>query len=373
MQMQPSSFDSYLLSQLLQRVNLAGQAQAPDPGQDTSAQTANPNQTSSLGQDTSAQAPNPNEIVVSASRQLPPQAHQPSQPINYPDAPSVSLTNGPTAPDLGNRSYADSARAAVDNDRQPKSKLHSILDHIGDALLMSNGLSPMYKEEQDQKDLENAMAGFTANPMAAYERASTVDPAFAQKGFDSYQQNQYRNAQLQSLDADRKASIAKDHYLVVKDARITASRALTAAGNDPAKQQAAMSLIQRYAANNGVSMDELGLSPDMSQADRDVYSHTDMSGYQQNEIPMRQQTADAATENAAAHMKNASRPPRPVQPHSTTNVQTYVGDDGYQYTQRSDGSVVKSPTKVRPPTGRSNGRRSISPAPTSGWGPVTRN
>jgi hypothetical protein len=79
------------------------------------------------------------EVILMGLLCLVLRSRQASAKIRFPDAPNVTLTNGPDAPDLGNRSYADAADAANANHPDHKGMfgihgtLRDILGVIGDA------------------------------------------------------------------------------------------------------------------------------------------------------------------------------------------------------------------------------------------------
>jgi hypothetical protein len=274
------------------------------------------------GTDPSQAAPDDGQPIVVEGN--PARPVQPSLPPRMPLAPQPPhLTNGPTPPDLGNRSYVEAARAAVENDRKPKSHLKGILEKLGDAVLINSGRKPMWHDRQEEEDMSNAMQGFTNDPLAAMERMNSVNADKTQEYYKNYQENQYKQGQLKSIDANRQSEQDKRHYDVVKDARITASRMLARAGGDPAKQAAAMGLIQQYAEQNKVGLDELGLHPGMDPDQLDLYAHTDMSGYQQSQVPINQENAQSNRINAEAHNYNAHRPRAASQrqPRAPTEVE----------------------------------------------------
>lgn len=325
--------------------------------------------------DTNPQQPDPaqpapnNEIVVTGNVASP---RDDSRPVDFPPSPSITLSNGPDAPDLGNRSYVEAARAAIANDSKKQSHVHRMLDNIGDAIYRAWGMEPAHNQQRDEEDLKNAMQGFTDNPLAAFERANAVAPEFAAKHYDEYQKNQYNATVAKSLIDNRTDQAADRKFTNVNQARASLQRLISRAQTPDQRAWVAQNYGPLLAAQAGVTPADLGIVPGMDDTQLKNFGEGDMTVYQQEQLPIRQQTADAATLNSQAHMKNASRPPRPVQPRAVTNVQTYVGEDGYQYTQRSDGTVIKSPTKVRP-TRSGIGRRSVAPAPSTGWGTVTRN
>lgn len=313
----PSSIDSYLLSQLLQRANLGDPSQ--DPNQDVSAQPQDASQ---------------NQPIVVTGRQTPAQGRQPSLPVNYPDAPRVSLSNGPDAPDYGNRAQVEAARAAVANDRKPQSKLHSILDNIGDALLMANGNEPIHKNNRDEEDLQNSMVGFTDNPRAAFERANTVNSKFAQEAYKNYQDNQYHQGQLQSLNSSRQSEI-DNRAFDNRDKGMT--RVMQwAYGGMPYDR------IVNAAKSYGISendLQQMGVTPTMTPEDRKAFAYGAMNVNQQVQVPFKEQSLDIAQQNANANKEKADKyqpySPPPRQPRAQTELEYFQQIGGKDPSQRT--------------------------------------
>jgi|SRR6185312_2412451 len=253
--------------------------------------------------------------VVGRQNSQPAQDRQPSLPVNYPDAPNISLSNGPNAPDYGNRSQVEAARAAVANDSKPQGHLSRMLDNLGDAIYKAWGLPAYHKQEQDEKDLQNAMTGFTNNPLAAFERANTVDSKFAQDAYKNYQENQYHQGQLKSLDSNRQSEIYNRNF-DNRDKGMTRVMQWTYGGL-PYNQ------IVNAAKSYGIDesdLQQMGVTPNMTPADRKAFAYGAMNVNQQVQVPFREQALGIAQQNADAHTTNANRPRAGAAHDSTADV-----------------------------------------------------
>lgn len=56
------------------------------------------------------------------------------------------------------------------------SKFRNFLGAIGDALLVSHGMQPMYRQAQQERQLNSALQGFLTNPDAAIASVMQIDP-----------------------------------------------------------------------------------------------------------------------------------------------------------------------------------------------------
>lgn len=71
----------------------------------------------------------------------------------------------------------------------------------------------------------------------------------------------------------------------------------------------AMKQIASVAQSTGIPLEQLGVRPDMSAEERDIYSSGDMTIQQQRSLPMRERQLDIAQQNASANTTRANRPP----------------------------------------------------------------
>lgn len=82
----------------------------------------------------------------------------------------------------------------------------SFLGRLGDALLMMNGNKPLFREKNNERNLQEAMQGFTSDPLATIQKISRIK-GMEGKALDLYNQyvdNQRADAQAQALQEYRK-------------------------------------------------------------------------------------------------------------------------------------------------------------------------
>jgi hypothetical protein len=99
---------------------------------------------------------------------------------------------GPTAPPHGD---ADPNPVQVMGDRF-KPHRGTILGALADGYLIAHGGKPMFTQQREQENMQNAMKGFADNPMQAIRRVGTFDPDTAWKMFNQQIDNQRQQGQL---------------------------------------------------------------------------------------------------------------------------------------------------------------------------------
>lgn len=258
----------------------------------------------------------PQDIVVQATR--PVQKFQKSKAVNFPDAPSrPPLSNGPDAPDFGNRSYAEAAQAALQNDAGihkgmfgTKGTLRNILGLVGDAFLVQAGKHPIYAAKREQERQQDALSGFTDNPMAALERLAQANPDAAQSMYGSVGQLQ-NAAAANAARASRYQQQAQNEA----DAKYQQYARLFSqymGGATPETYSKIKPLLQTLVKRGGLG-NEFNIPDQFDPELAKSYQTGGMTASQQV-VSDQRASHNAATEraadiNARAHMINATRPP----------------------------------------------------------------
>lgn len=141
-----------------------------------------------------------------------PQTQTPEDDILVQAASPSFQENDPAPPPLGNRSFVEEAQQALGTLPQrrglfgTRGTLRDVLGTVGDAFLLQAGRNPLYAPQRQRERVADALTGFTANPLAAVERLSQVDPEAASQLFETVAQQNARQRQLeqQALEAQSK-------------------------------------------------------------------------------------------------------------------------------------------------------------------------
>lgn len=259
------------------------------------------------GQD-AQQLPEEEEIVVQAPRRQPAS----SKSVNFPAAPDAPvLTNGPDAPDFGNRSYVEAARAAMQNVPErsgmfgTRGTLRDILGTLGDAFLLQSGNKAMYAPQRELERNQDALSGFTANPAAAVERlAQFGDPEFAAKLYDMTEANRLRQTQIQGMNDARISQSDKRNF----DKRETGLNRMSRWVRGGLPFDKIVAAAKKYDITPE-ELAELGVTPDMTAEQRSQFASGDMTVNQQEQIPLRKEQLDISRQNAVSSRIRANRPP----------------------------------------------------------------
>lgn len=251
-------------------------------------------------------------------------------PININRAPDTvgtesilvngAQSRGPVEPadlvprSLGNKDFIDEARQAQENAPEhkgmfgTKGTLRDVLGLLGDAFLVQNGDKSVYDVGREREKLSDAMAGFTQDPTGAAERAAYVNPEMGYKLRELQGKDEFRQAQLKSLDASRTSQANDRTFGNYKDTRDYIARmfASDAARKNPAKAMAAAENAARMA---GVTLEQLGVTENMSDEDRAIYAAGDMKVNQTMQLPYTERRVSASERQAAASETRANRPP----------------------------------------------------------------
>jgi hypothetical protein len=163
------------------------------------------------------------------------------------------------------------------------------------------------------------MVGYTNSPeaaMAAVERVTQIDPAAGRALFEQIQADELRRAQIESTRANQQSQAQTRGWDDYKDLRNYAARTLQAV-ETPEDFQYAMSVISSMAQRAGVTLEELGITDNMTPEQRAIYAGGDMTVNQQMNYPLAVQRVAQGQQNADSATRNSTRPraqARPAQP-----------------------------------------------------------
>lgn len=310
-----------------------------------------------------------------------PQEPDPNAPIVVKGSPPVEdrvNVDGPDAPFMGNRNVLDEAAYSASQAPERKGRfgvrgtLRDILGTVGDAFLVQAGKDPLYYNRRQQERQGDAMAGFTQggeSAQAAMERlAAGGFGKEAQTLYDSVQSSQLKDAQLKSLQLDRQDKQNDRRQGNILDLSNRAARILASA-KTPEQQQYAMGLIGKLAAANGLTMDDIGLSADITPEQRGIYSAGDMTVNQQELLPRRDRQLDISQNRAESQRISATKP-RAASTRSQTELEYFKEIGNIPENQRTpsqqafykkytEGTRSAKPSRGVPPA--------INNVDTSGW------
>src|SRR6185503_8836 len=145
------------------------------------------------------------------------------------------------------------------------------------------------------------LVGFTQNPQAAFERLAAVNPELAGKLNDAYQTNQTRQTIAQGVASGKNDAL----YLQKMDKLSKLGSNLLAGSKSPEETAAAVTRLKGLAAALKVDPADLGINDSMSPEEIRAMALGNETPYQQAQVPIKQQNADAHTATAAAAQTNA--------------------------------------------------------------------
>lgn len=222
---------------------------------------------------------------------------------------------------VSNRSYNQELADVQANQPQrrgafgAKGTLRDILGTLGDAFLVQSGNKPVYGPRRDREQNADAMAGFTDNPLAAIERLGHNDPAAAEELYKTYQTDQLKNAQLQSLNASRE-DLAQSRQDKRNDTFYRRASNMLAGVETP-EDVAAVSQLIRDTANkysqSGSPIDISWLPDNLTPAQAKNLANSGIDRYKQESI-------DTAKENAVSRRISAQKQPAPRNAPLPTNA-----------------------------------------------------
>jgi hypothetical protein len=251
-----------------------------------------------------------------------------------------------------------------------------ILGTLGDFLLTRLHMPAVYAPAQKARKLAAAQANIDTDPVDSIQQVSSIDPVFGAKLRDQYIDNSRLAASQASTAEARDARLAQAAQLQNEKNRNTSASYLGSLVGVPEADRAnnyaaiRQRLLSRYGTSDPQLTNDLPETYDpvavdsfidgavpvgtqrsqRLQATRDAATDADRDSARGERIRHNTVTEGQGDARIAISRDRAASAGRP-RPARATNVQSYTGEDGYKYTQRSDGTTVKSPTRVRP-TGR---------------------
>ena len=274
----------------------------------------------------------------------------------------------------GNRNVLEEAQYSMEQAPERKGMfgmkgtLRDILGTVGDAFLIGTGRNAIYTPGREREKMGDAMAGFTGSPesvRASAERLAAlgyVDEA--QKLIQQYEQQQLRNAQLESLEASR-ASQASDRAAGnFTDAMDRIGRAFATDAPPELKLEFAGRIAQAY----GTSLEELGIRPDITPEEMAMIAGSDMTVNQQRNFPLAERRVATGEYNAQTGRINANRPRRGPQPRNPTEASELARirnrlNNGEPLSEGDKATWERYQNGTR--GGSGNGRRQVTPPSNS--------
>lgn len=204
-----------------------------------------------------------------------------------------------------------------------KGTLRNVIGMLGDAFLAASGMKPIYAPIRRREELGDRMIGFNSendqDVRDAINRVTAYDPeagAALRKQYDDRMEYQGKLEIAKSAAADK---AQKDKLVAIDNTRKYAENLLGSVTNE-AHLPAALAMIERVATMNGVTLEELGITPNMTPDDRRIYSRGHMNTTQQIQGEQRDRQLDIGQQNADANTVRANRPPQPRAAPNPTNA-----------------------------------------------------
>lgn len=263
--------------------------------------------------------PEDNEILAAASPI--PQTTEPVGPSaeEIDQYAGMNLDNSEAV--LANNRARASTEAAADRKGMfgTKGALRDILGVVGDAFLVQSGNDAIYGPKRDQERMSDALAGMTANERAAIERAGALNPAFGKQMLDDYLVRQQGDTENMIRAQTATTTQDKANFEIMNDVRDRAAR-LLAGARTPEERAYAIQQIQTLAGEAKQSMEAIGVSPDMTEEQAQLYSRQDMRVNQQEMLPRRDRALDQAEYRNQTGRISATRPRATPNPTEATEL-----------------------------------------------------
>lgn len=252
-----------------------------------------------------------------------------------------------------------------------------ILGTLGDILLTKLGVGPMYGPAKRQKKLNAAFQDFENDPVGAIKRVSEVDFKTGQDLSNTFVDNQRQQAALESTKEARDARLEMAKNAEASRVRGTAASMLnTLTEWSPEKRAKDYPIlrdrVRALATKSGTPIDIPDTYDENTAIDLEaLIAGSIPAGTQRSQTLTRKRNeAQVETAKTSAQIRREAAAERrrhnletegqgrariakqgsgggSAKAPRVTNVQTYVDENNDKVTVRSDGSVVKSPTKVR--------------------------
>lgn len=227
-----------------------------------------------------------------------------------------------TVPPLqGNRQAQLNAYDAVSNPPQHsgafgiRGLLREVLGTLGDMGRTYQGRDPIYAPQRQRERLSDAMLGFTGgndSMLSAAERVTAAgDPEAGRALAQAAQEQALRQAQIDATAANNRATSTNRTRDDARALSQIAANVFNAAGNDPARINRGLAILQRMAEANGLTLDQIGITPGMSPEDYALYAAGNWNVNQQQNFPLAQARVNQGQQNADANTTRANRAPAP--------------------------------------------------------------
>lgn len=185
-----------------------------------------------------------------------------------------------------------------------KGTLRDILGTVGDAFLAQGGRDAVYRPQRQQERQADAVYGFSENPLQAIERLAAAGfPEEAQQLLQQTQEQEYRQGVLgnQQANAERQQQntdslVNGRSFDILQDLTNYSARLLNSTIQNPELFETAINQIERQAARQGLSLEDLGLSRAMTDAQIRMYASGDMTVNQQEGLQRRDRGLDQGDE-----------------------------------------------------------------------------
>jgi hypothetical protein len=201
--------------------------------------------------------------------------------------------------------------------------INDVLGGLADAFLMQAGHNPMYQQIKDQNELENVNLDFDNDPMGTINQINQIAPELVPKYMQMMDTRDYHKA-LTNVAGRRMDNTEADSELKRQTkARGYIASTLMAARGDPDAYKAAVIQAQKLGNNLGIDLTDLPTDPNDHQgilawglgngmsvnnqvkATQNDAKQAETEKWHQENLPIKQQTADAATTRAGASAAQA--------------------------------------------------------------------
>lgn len=224
-----------------------------------------------------------------------------------------------------------------------KGTLRDVLGVLGDSMLMASGKNPYYRGIRQSEKAGDARFGMTAGPAArreAIERTAQIDPDAADKMMTAYDNDQYRQDNLASQDAARKALTADRDFTNANQALALSQQYFRGAGDDPAKQAIAKQYSLTALRRAGAPQEMIDEVENMTPEQASVYARGGITVTGQevdhDRDATREQRERLFNKAEAGRMKR-DNPPAPRQARSQTELEYFQQVDRIPEGKRTEG------------------------------------
>lgn len=264
--------------------------------------------------------------------------------VPTPPVPSMPMMSPVSLPDISR------IRPQVEDGRLMTNRGKDILGFLGDFLLTRLKMEPRYQPAKQRKQLDFALQGFDQDPEAALSRVSKVDPKYARALRDQMIDNKRLENEAADREEARRLSNLVQQSVLEDRMRKTGAGMLTALSKMPEKERAQKYPLIRQRLTDYGNQYGIDVSSELPEQYDPAFIGTFIGG---SVSPAAQETQDYREASLEERRQARINRPGPA-PKAPTNVQTYTDESGHKVTVRSDGTIIKSPTKVRENTNTTN-------------------